>query len=393
MMTFKRLAMQARAAALLIAFIVSFAGETQAVSATNGEPTEEKYPSMLSSQDTDDDGLDDELEEILGTDPNNRYADKDEDGLYDFEEYLDLYGTPEDANDAPKYDYNDDSTYGNLLDIYHKFGLDSNKEGYLRDSVYRSIGGGFSNYLLWNVSFDSFRAGGSIKGDIRYINSILTDVSFSNYYAGGSDQGDVQYINSILTNVIFSGGRAGRSANGDVQYTNNILTNVTFSGTETSGSVNGDVQYTNNILTNVIFSGGRAGGSTNGDVRYINNILTNVIFSGSGAGRSTNGDARYFNNILTDVTFSSSDSGSREENELSFFSNTLINVTFSGSWVTTEGWWDGTVVIYDSNSFSNVLYVDLYRGSESEYGSIYYTNNIFDRVQFTELERWRGVML
>ena len=39
------------------------------------------------------------------------------------------------ANTA-KHDYNDSSTYGDILDIYHRLGFDLNKAGYLRDTVY-----------------------------------------------------------------------------------------------------------------------------------------------------------------------------------------------------------------------------------------------------------------
>ena len=63
--------------------------------------------SVAQSTDADGDGLSDNVEDDLGTDKNNKFGDKDNDGLYDFEEFLDTYGTPGNDEDTPKYDYND----------------------------------------------------------------------------------------------------------------------------------------------------------------------------------------------------------------------------------------------------------------------------------------------
>ena len=56
--------------------------------------------SIQQTTDSDGDGLNDDLEDTLGTDKMNKSGDKDKDGLYDFEEYLDHYGTPDDTTDT-----------------------------------------------------------------------------------------------------------------------------------------------------------------------------------------------------------------------------------------------------------------------------------------------------
>ena len=182
--------------------------------------------------DTDGDGLNDGLEYMLKTNVTDKYGDKDQDGLYDFEEYLDLYGTPDNTGDTPKYKYNDSSTYGDILDIYHKFGLDSNKAGYLRDTVFTEQNGGFTNYLLWNVSFSGDYAGGSVSGSVSYVNNILTNVTFSGYRAGGSWRGSVSYENNSFINVRYikssSGGDSGVSVSGHTSYTNNSFDRVQY---------------------------------------------------------------------------------------------------------------------------------------------------------------------
>ena len=55
---------------------------------------EEKLKTDPENSDTDSDGLNDGQDIILKTGVTNKYGDKDQDVLYDFEEYLDLYGTP-----------------------------------------------------------------------------------------------------------------------------------------------------------------------------------------------------------------------------------------------------------------------------------------------------------
>ena len=350
---------------------------------------EEKLGTDPEDEDTDDDRLNDGLESELKTNATNKYGDKDQDGLYDFEEYLDLYGTPNNSVDIAKYNYNDSSTYEDILDIYHKFGLDSNKAGYLRDTVFTEDGG-FTNYLFWNVTFSGGLAGGSVFDDVSYVNNILIDVTFSGLYAGGSSDGDVSYINNILIDVTFSGLFAGGSWTGSVIYKDNILTNVTFSYSYAGGSLEESVSYMNNTLTDVTFSGFRAGGSWTGAVRYINNTLTDVIFSGDTAGGSEWAAVSYMNNTLTNVTFNGDSAGGSEWGVVSYLDNTLTNVTFNGD---SAGGSVENTVLYESNRFINVQYIKrLYAGivvgdsGVSATTHTNYTNNIFDRVQFTQLE-------
>ena len=144
--------------------------------------------------DMDGDELSDDLEDEIGTDKADKFGDKDNDGLYDFEEYLDYYGTPNNTEDTPKYNYNDSTSYdgdnGSILDIYHYFNLSSNKTGYLRDQNFTEENGGFTDYLLWNVSFTGSSAGGSWDGVVSYSNNMMFDVSFGDR-SGGSRYGDV----------------------------------------------------------------------------------------------------------------------------------------------------------------------------------------------------------
>ena len=134
--------------------------------------------------DQDGDGLSDELENTLGTDNDSKFGDKDMDGLYDFEEVLDIYGS--NNTDKPKYNYSDSTSYGAVLDIYHYFGLSSDKDNYLRDQSFTEENGGFTNYLLWNVSFDGDNAGGKITSAVTYNNNMMINVSFNSAYTGGS---------------------------------------------------------------------------------------------------------------------------------------------------------------------------------------------------------------
>ena len=351
---------------------------------------EEELGTDSGDSDTDDDGLNDGLEYTLETNATDKYGDKDQDGLYDFEEYLDLYGTPDNSMDTTKYSYNDSSTYGDVLDIYDKFGFDSNKAGYLRDTVFTEQNGGFTNYLLWNVTFSSLYAGGSQDGSVSYMNNTLIDVTFSGLFAGGSLTGAVNYTNNNLTDVTFSNNYAGGSFEESVRYINNTLTDVTFSGGRAGGSWDSTVRYINNTLTDVTFSGDRAGGGQWGVVSYINNTLTNVIFSDLYTGGAHFGSVHYINNTLTNVTFSGSYAGGSEYGAVSYINNILTNVIFNGD--SAGGSVDNTV-LYESNRFSNVQYIKtLYYGrmlgdsGVSASGHTNYTNNIFDRVQFAQLE-------
>ena len=89
--------------------------------------------------DTDNDGISDEVEEMLGTNKTDKYGDMDQDGLYDFEEYLDLYGTPDNMLDTSRFLYNQNSTYNNILDIYSYFELEEEKSFYIRDRMYTPL--------------------------------------------------------------------------------------------------------------------------------------------------------------------------------------------------------------------------------------------------------------
>ena len=293
--------------------------------------------SLLGFHDTDEDGLSDELENNLTTDVNDKYGDKDKDGLYDFEEYLDHYGTPDNTNDNPRYNYNDNTTYGNILDIYHYFNLSENKAGHIRDNItYTEETGGFTNYLLWNVTFSADLAGGSESGNVTYENNHLVNVAFAGNFAGGSDSGNTSYINNSLVDVTFTGNFAGGSDNGDTSYINNSLVDVTFTEDTAGGSDNGNTSYINNHLMNVAFNKAYTGGSSDGDVNYINNSLVNITFNGYRAGGSRFGKVNYMNNTLINVVFSGRSTGM---------------LSYEGSGFTN----------YTGNQFNDVQYSDIFK--------------------------------
>ena len=247
----------------------------------------------------DGDGLSDDLEEmILKTDKNNKYGDKDSDGLYDFEEYLDYYGSNDTSNQV--YDYNDSmSGEDGVLDIYHLFNLSSNKTGYLRDQSFTEANGGFTDYLLWNVSFTAAFAGGSIAGDVNYSGNTMTDVSFTTSFAGGSSSGNVTYSGNTMTNVSFVGAPSGGSNSGDITYNGNTMTNVSFVGAYSGGSETvGDVNYTGNTMTDVSFAGFGSGGTDTGNVNYTENTISNIIVSGNRASKSRSGISSYIGNLI-----------------------------------------------------------------------------------------------
>ena len=225
--------------------------------------------------DADKDGLSDTLEDTLSTDKNNKFGDKDNDGLYDFEEYLDYYGSNDTTNQI--YDYNNaTSVIDGLGDLYHLFGLSSNKTGYLRNQIFTQNNGGFTNYLLWNVNFTGTYGGGGSDGVI-YDNNVMQNIIFADVSAGGSYSDTVSYRHNVMNNVIYSGNYAGGNigGNADVSYINNSLVNVIFSGTAAGGryNTNGQVYYRNNTFSNVIFSGEDAGSKAFG----INAVKTNNI--------------------------------------------------------------------------------------------------------------------
>ena len=378
--------------------------------------------SFLSSIDSDGDGLNDSYEEQLGTNVSDYYGDFDQDGLYDFEELLDIYG---DRNiSSPRFKYNDGTSIGTVLDIYSVHGLDSNKSGYLRDSNFSEESDGFIDYLLWNLDFDDIGAGGSggitggnnkgivvyrdntlinvnfseiwtSNGDsyLYYENNSLTNVTFSGDYAGSGDQG-LNFSHNNFTNVIFSGDSAGGVNFGSLSYfnnrfvnvtfsgfiaggvssslyrnstyMNNTLLNVTFSGSNSGGAWigSGDIKYSYNNLTNVVFSGNYSGGNLYDRVEYNNNHLTNVIFSGYRSGGSYNGSVRYTDNIMTNVIFSGNYSGGSTNSSVIYEGNIMSNVTFSGAYA--GGSIDG-IVEYYNNSMTDVIFSGYYAGeSENE---------------------------
>ena len=311
--------------------------------------------------DQDGDGLSDELENMLGTKNNNKYGDLDNDGLYDFEEYLDIYGNNDTDNQT--YDYDDSTSYGDVLDIYHLFDLSSNKTGYLRDQIFTGQNGGFTDYLLWNVSFTGQASGGAYHDDVNYKNNIMMNISFlgissgGNAFDGRSTNGDVNYSNNIMTNINFVGRASGGSAytvpyNGVVNYKNNTMTNISFAGSSSGGSVNDDVNYSNNTMTNISFAGSSSGGSVNGEVNYSNNTMMNISFAGSSSGGSGSDYVSYSNNMMTNISFVGGASGGSRGDDVSYSNNMMTNVSFhtilAGGSLLDD-------VSYTSNTISDIL--------------------------------------
>ena len=242
----------------------------------NAENVEIRNRDTISIQQTDppdqdEDGLSDALENMLGTNNNSKFGDKDNDGLYDFEEYLDIYGDNDTTDQTYKYD-NATSVEDGLGDLYHLFGFSSNKSGYLRDQSFSQLNGGFTNYLLWNVRFVGTGAGGSIS-DVNYINNTMTDVSFIGDYSGGSTSvGVVSYINNTMTNINFGGLLSGGAQSGTVSYYNNTMTDVSFTGSF-SGANSGDVNYTENTISDIRITKGEAVKSISGTSIYVDNVI------------------------------------------------------------------------------------------------------------------------
>ena len=243
----------------------------------NAENVEVRNRDTISIQQTDppdmdDDGLSDQMEMDLGTAVNDKFGDKDNDGLYDFEEYLDYYGSNDTSNQI--YDYNDStSVVDGVLDIYHYFGLSSNKTAYLRDQDFSQLNGGFTNYLLWNVRFVGTLGAGGSSGDVNYINNTMTDLNFIVGFSGGSTfTGDVSYHNNTMTNVTFTGLNSGGAQGGKVTYYNNTMTDITFAGGFSGGS-GSDVNYTENTMSNILITGGGTAESGNGISTYMDNVI------------------------------------------------------------------------------------------------------------------------
>ena len=276
--------------------------------------------SILSMHDdSDGDGIDDATETSIGTDPNDKYGDIDSDGLYDFEEYLDLYGTPDDTGDTSKYNYNDNDTHMEgsvpILDVYHYFNLTSNKADFKRDEDFTdSAITNFTNHLLWNVTFPGWIDGGNENGDLLYLNNLIVNCKFSGDIAGGSSPGIVNYTNNVFLDVQFSGYLSGgtdfgtKDGSPSVLYMNNTFTNVVFSGENSGGVLNagGGLLYRLNTFINVNFTGDYTGGSDLlgiDAVVYGNNSFTSVIFSGYYAGFSPLSTTTYENNTFDRVQF------------------------------------------------------------------------------------------
>ena len=278
----KKLALLVYPTAFLLILLFSFSsGHAEILGINTGESAKNTDPSILSNHDSDGDGLSDDLERTLGTEVHNKSGDKDNDGLYDFEEYLDLYGTPNDTTDTPKYNYNNSRTYGKVLDIHHYFKL-SNEDGiFVRDvENYTLSQPGFTGVVLWNVTFGAQNAGGTFSGKTQYVNNALRDVIFSGKYAGGGSlQARVHYFNNTFDNVHFQGHYTGGNERTSVIYNDNTFHNVRFTGDYAGGSRIGDVLYTHNTFHDVTISGNYAGGSEFGEVVYENNTFINARYN------------------------------------------------------------------------------------------------------------------
>ena len=281
--------------------------------------------SILSTHDMDGDGLSDVLEGQLGTLANDSKGDLDNDGLYDFEEYLDIYGDNDQTN-GRKYAYNDSTTFDDdnnepILDIYHYFNFSKNGSGVFRDRSFTSGRSGFTNYLLWNVTFSANHAGGVGDGDsvaVLYLNNTIVGCTFSGQSAGASQAGTTNYTNNVVLDTRFTNFVSGGSEYGGdndtslvVHYKNNTFTNVVFSGDGAGGGdgITGGILYKLNSFTNVNFTGPYAGGVRHGaTVTYGNNSFSSVIFSGRDAGFSRTHTTKYENNTFDRVQFSGTQS-------------------------------------------------------------------------------------
>ena len=280
--------------------------------------------SILSTHDDmDGDGLSDALEMQLGTLVNDAKGDLDNDGLYDFEEYLDIYGDG-DQNNGRMYNYSKSMTHNGtgdvpILDVYHYFNLTSNKADFIRDDIFTEQRADFTNYLLWNVTFPEWLDGGSESGDVLYLNNLIVNCKFSGEESGGSIEGRINYTNNVFLDVQFSALLSGGTDYGEtvgspsVIYMNNTFTNVIFSGSNSGGlrgAGDGDgLLYRLNTFINVNFTGKYAGGTEGGDsfndsVVYGNNSFTSVIFGGNYAGFSGFNTTTYENNTFDRVQFS-----------------------------------------------------------------------------------------
>ena len=263
--------------------------------------------------DTDNDGISDEVEEILGTNKTDKYGDYDEDGLYDFEEYLDIYGTPNNIFDTPRFAYNINSTYGDLLDIYSYFAIEEEKTAYIRDGNYTPLINTSAiqvhNILFWNTTIYASKIEENatvMNYTLSYENNFMVNTTYSNIFAGGSKYGSVTYLNNVINNGVFYGAFSGGSQYGSVTYINNIINNGAHSGAFSGGSQYGSVTYLNNVINNGVYSGAFSGGSQHGPVTYRDNIILWTEVSATYAGGSKFGPVVYMDNTLNHTTYGSS---------------------------------------------------------------------------------------
>ena len=279
-------------------------------------------------EDVDGDGLSDVLEIELGTNVTDKYGDFDSDGLYDFEEYLDLYGTPHNKTDTQRYNYSIDRTHDGVLDIYHLHGISKDKSGYIRDQEIteeeRLIN--FNDMLIWNVTISSYH---SFDGNRTYTSNFFMDVSFTSNYKDDSLRGSVEYIDNIFQTVQFNGEYAGGSLVGSVQYENNSFHDVSFEGYHSGGSSDGDVSYVNNLFKEVSFAGFYSGGSQNGYLIYQTNFFENVNFSGAFSAASDE-YLLYLSNTFTHVSFGGQSAGGGAQILGQYLNNKFNSVKLSG---------------------------------------------------------------
>ena len=300
-------------------------------------------------EDIDDDGLSDVLEIELGTNVTDKYGDLDSDGLYDFEEYLDLYGTPENNTDTPKYNYNISRTHDGVLDIYHFHGISADKYGYIRDQeiIEEEKLINFNDMLIWNVTIISYH---SFNDNRRYTSNFFVDVSFTSNYVDRSLRGSVEYIDNTFQTVQFNGEYAGGSLEGSVQYENNSFLDVSFEGYHSGGSFEGDVSYVNNLFKGVSFAGFYSAGSQDGYLLSQTNFFENVNFSGAFSG-SSDRYLLYHSNTFTHVSFGGQSAGGGAQILGQYINNKFNSVEISG-----EGALWSSVAIDRGNQILNDTY-------------------------------------
>ena len=266
-----------------IILLFSFLGNVSAVNDVplekiNNNDSKSLFSILGNHEDSDGDGLSNTLENTLGTDENDKYGDEDDDGLYDFEEYLDIYGSNDTTDQVYDYD-NSTSVVDGVLDIYHLFGLTADKSGYKRDEKYMTPNVNFTDYLLWNVTFSGDFAAVTNDGDtVVYSGNLIHDCIFSRSFSGGSRNGAVIYANNTIVNTNYTEPYAGGSEFNNVTYQNNSLINVTFEADFTGGSVDGVAIYKDNNFSKVIFAGRSAGFSANKSSIYTNNSFSDVNY-------------------------------------------------------------------------------------------------------------------